>query len=78
MGIVSPVTVEIDIPVTRRTKIHSVIDGDGVEVFHARKISDVFDHLIAHEVSNFTILDDDASYCLVLTASPSPNSNPKG
>lgn len=78
MSITLPVTVEIDIPVTRRTKVHSIIDGDGVEVFHARKISDVFDHLLEHDVHNFTILDDFSSYRLVLTASASPTSNPKG
>ncbi len=74
----SPVTVEIDIPVTRRTKIHAVVDGDGVERFHARRISDVLEFLLEHDCKRFVLLDEDVEFQVSLSKPLPPVPSAKG
>lgn len=76
--VVLPVTVEIDIPVTRRTKIHAVVNGDGVQVYHSRRLSDVLEYLIDREVVAFEILDEDVAFQLTLRKPPPLSPTPKG
>ncbi len=76
--IVSPVTVEIDIPVTRRTKIHAVVNGNGEQIYHSRRLSDVFDFLVEHEVVDLVLLDDDVSFLLTLRKQPPALTTSKG
>ncbi len=77
-AIKEPVTVEIDIPVTRRTKIHAVYDGNGDQVFHSRRISQVFDYLLEHSVQAFELLDDDVGYLIGLSRPLPPAHKAKG
>ncbi len=76
--ILEPVTVEIDIPVTRRTKIHAVCDGDGEQIFHSRKISQVFNYLVDHGVEVFELLDEDDSFMIKLSRPLPPAPLTKG
>ncbi len=62
-----PVTVEFDIPVNRRTRIHSVLDGNADPIFHSRSLTDVLDYLIENEVHDFELLDEDRHYAIKLS-----------
>lgn len=70
-SITPPIVVEIDVPVTRRIKIHAVVDGDGDQVFHSKRISQVFAYLLDNDVHAFTILDEDDEFSVIL-ARPLP------
>ncbi len=61
-----PVTVEIDIPITRRMKLHAVVDGEDTQVFHSKRLSEVFAWLLEHEVGEFRLADRDASFRVTL------------
>ncbi len=78
IAIVPPVSVKIDIPVTRRIKIHAVISGDGDQVFHSRRISEVFTYLLDLEVAEFELLDEDVAFMVKLGKPLSPQPDPKG
>lgn len=78
IDLLAPVTVEIDIPVTRRLKIHAVVDGAGEQVFHSRRISEVFTYLVDNGISEFTMLDEDAEFRVTLRAPLAADPNPKG
>ncbi len=67
MDLTPPVIVQIDIPVTRRTKIHAVTNGKGVQVYHSRSFFDVLDFLIEHDVGTIEILDDARSFVIKLS-----------
>lgn len=62
----TPLTVEIDIPITRRLKMHAVIDRDGEQIFHSRRLSEVFVWLLINEVGEFTMLDGDVEIAVSL------------
>ncbi len=65
-----PLTVEIDIPVTRRLKLHAVTDVTGTQIFHSRRLSELFSFLADHEVGEFTLVDGDAEFRVSLTRPP--------
>ncbi len=73
-----PVTVEIDIPITRRMKLHAVVDGDDTQVFHSRRLSEVFAFLLEHEIGEFRLVDRDADFRVTLRPPLSPKSKSKG
>lgn len=73
-----PVTLEVDVPITRRLKLHAVVNGTGVQVFHSRRISEAFAFLLEHEVGEFTMVDEDAAFRVLLKAPLSPDPSPKG
>ncbi len=73
-----PVTVEIDIPITRRQKLHAVVNGRGVQVFHSRRFSEVLTYLLNHHVRTFKLIDFDAEFRLNLRPPLSHNLKPKG
>ncbi len=77
-GIKLPVSVEIDLPVTRRTKIHEVSDGDGEPIFHSRRISQVFSYLLDNDVQTFELLDEDDVFVVNLSRPLSPKPEKKG
>ncbi len=62
-----PVTVEFDILVNRRTRIHTVIDAAADPIYHSRRLTDIFDFLIESEVQEFELLDDDRHYAIKLS-----------
>ncbi len=76
--ITPPVTVEIDIPVTRRTKIHAVCDGDGDQIFHSRRITQVFKYLVENGVEDFELLDEDDCFMIKLSRPLPPAPQTKG
>ncbi len=65
-----PVVVEFDIPVTRRTRIHAVLDGQGNQLFHSRSLTQVLEFLIENDVGTFELIDDDHAYVLKLSRPP--------
>ncbi len=69
----TPVTVQIDIPITRRLKLHAVTDARGVQVYHTKKLSDLFVWLLDQELGEFALLTADASFHLALNRAPSPD-----
>lgn len=73
-----PITVEIDIPITRRLKMHAVVDGNGVQIFHSKRISEVFTWILDNEITDFTMLDGHAEFRVYLRAPLSPNPQVKG
>ncbi len=73
-----PITVEIDIPITRRMKLHAVVDGDDTQIFHSRRVSEVFTFLLEHEVGEFRLVDRDASFRVTLRPPLSQNPRSKG
>ncbi len=68
-----PIIVEIDIPITRRLKLHAVVDRDETQVFHTRRLSEVFAFLLEHEVGEFLLVDHDASFRVTLRPPLSQN-----
>ncbi len=73
-----PITVEVDIPITRRLKLHAVVDGDDTQVFHSRRLSEVFAWLLEHEVGEFRLVDRDADFRVTLRPPLSQNPRSKG
>jgi len=57
-----PVHLEIDVPITRRLKLHAVVNGLGVQVFHSKRISEVFAFMLDHEVGEFRMVDEDHEF----------------
>ena len=76
--LVPPIAVELDLPVTRRIKVHAVVDGNGDQVFHAKRISEVFAYLLEHQICDLVLLDDDAEFRITLHPPASPPSKKKG
>ncbi len=74
----TPITVEIDIPITRRMKLHAVVDGDDTQIFHSRRLSEVFAFLLEHEIGQFRLVDRDADFRIYLRPPLSPKSKSKG
>ncbi len=68
----TPLTVEIDIPITRRLKLHAVLDRDGEQIFHSRRLSDVFTWLLDNDIGEFTMLDGNLKYAVSLRSSLQP------
>ncbi len=68
----TPLTVEIDIPITRRLKLHAVADRDGEQIFHSRRLSDVFSWLLDNDIGEFTMLDGTLKYAVSLRSSLKP------
>ncbi len=66
-----PLTVEIDIPITRRLKMHAVLDRDGVQIFHTRRLGDLFIWLLDNDTHEFTMLSAGDEFRITLHA-PSP------
>lgn len=73
-----PITLEIDVPITRRLKLHAVVNGHGVQIFHSRRISDAFAFLLEHDVGEFKMVDDDAEFRVSLKPPLSPLTSSKG
>ncbi len=73
-----PITVEVDIPITRRLKLHAVVDGGDTQVFHSRRLSEVFSFLLEHEVGEFRLVDRDASFRVTLRPPLLQNPRSKG
>ncbi len=68
----TPLTVDIDIPITRRLKLHAVTDRDGDQIFHSRRLSDVFSWLLDHDIGEFTMLDGNLKYAVSLRSCLDP------
>jgi len=62
VDLVLPVAVELDVPVTRRLRVHAVFNGDGVQIHHERDIANVFDWLCEMDVSSATFRDHEYSF----------------
>lgn len=78
INLVPPVVLEIDIPITRRLKLHAVVIGDGEQVFHSRRLSEVFQFLLEHEVVEFLMMDGHAEFRIRILPPLSPPSQTKG
>ena len=61
-----PVHLEIDVPITRRLKLHAVVNGHGAQVFHSKRISEVFAFLLEHEIGEFKMVDEDHQFTVSL------------
>jgi len=77
-AVVEPVRVDLDIPVTRRQRVHEVLDGKGVVVFYAREISAVFDWLAENEVAVAHFVDDELAFLIKIEKVRSPPPQTKG
>lgn len=75
---VGPFTVEIDIAITRRLKLHAVVDGNGEQIYHSRKICEIFAWLLEHAPGEITLVDDDHEFQIMLRPPLSPSPTPKG
>lgn len=76
--LVGPLTVEIDIPITRRLKLHAVVDGNGQQIFHSRRITQVFTWLLENGIPEFTMLDEDTEFQVHLKPPLPPGNSKKG
>jgi hypothetical protein len=78
VDLTGPITLEVDVPITRRLKLHAVVNGAGEQVFHSRRISEVFGFLAEHGLNEFTMLDEDAEFRVHIKPALSSNPNLKG
>ena len=63
--IVQPVTVELDMALTRRSRVHAVIDGNGEQVYHAKRFSEVLVWLMDHDQSKALLIDERERFYVV-------------
>ncbi len=68
----TPLTVEIDIPITRRLKLHAVLDRNGDQIYHSRRLSDLFSWLLDNDIGEFTMLDGTLKYAVSLRSTLEP------
>ncbi len=73
-----PYTVQFDIAITRRLKMHAVCDRTGRQVYHSRRIADVFAWLLEIDAGEFTMLDEDIEFRVSLKPPLPPTSPTKG
>ena len=53
-----PVTVELDMALTRRSRAHAVVDGNGEQVYHAKRFSEVLTWLADQGVNKALLIDE--------------------
>lgn len=70
--------VELDIPITRRMTLHSVSLPNGDQVFHSKRIAEVFTWLLENEIIRFTMLDSDVEFRVSIQGPLPPNPQSKG
>lgn len=63
--LLEPVRVELDIALTRRTRTHAVIDAEGVQVHHAKRLSEILMWLHEQDVKKAIFVDDLDSWSVV-------------
>ncbi len=73
-----PIRLELDIPITRRQKLHAVVDRRGDQIFHSRRLSEVLTFLQEHEVGQFLLVDDDVAFRVRLLRPLPPKPQSKG
>lgn len=73
-----PYTVQFDIAITRRLKLHAVCDVTGRQVYHSRRIADVFAWLLEIDAGQFTMLDEDNEFLVTLEPPLPPRQPEKG
>ncbi len=62
--------VEVDIPITRRRRIHSVFDALGKQLFHCQTVSDLLGWLAENDYQHLLVIDADAEYHVDLVRAP--------
>lgn len=74
----TPLRVDLDLPVTRRNRVHEVRDAQDVPVFYAREISAVFAWLCDNEVNQVTVHDVDLDFIITVHRLTVDDPKPKG
>jgi len=67
-----PLTLVLDIPVTRRLKLHAIVDANSEPVFHSKRVSDAFTWFLDNEIGSFGMVDDHVTFHVSLQRNLSP------
>ena len=54
----TPVTVELDMALTRRSRAHAVVDAEGKQVHHAKRFSEILVWLADQDVNKALLIDE--------------------
>ncbi len=63
----APHTVQVDIYIARRKRVHAVHDQYGVPVFHDPHIMNVFDWLAEQDICTARLTDDSSAFVVTFT-----------
>jgi len=75
---IGPLIVEVDIPITRRMKLHAVVKADGEQIYHSKRLSQVFQWMLDNEHTDFTMIDEDSEFRVSLQPPLPPLTKEKG
>ena len=64
------ITVEVDLQITRRRRVHEVANGYGVTLSHHQTIADLLQWLHANGHDKFKITAGDETYLIQMTVPP--------
>ena len=63
-------TVQTDIYIARRTRLHAVHDQFGTPVYHGPHLMNVFDWLFENDITTARFTDEESAYLVTLERAP--------
>ena len=64
------VRVEVDLPITRRRRVHEIVNCDGEVLSHHQTVGGLFSWLHEHDHHEIVIVDGDANYLVNFSVPP--------
>ena len=61
----TPVSVELDMALTRRSRTHAVVDANGDQVHHAKRFSEILTWLADQGVNKALLIDESERFYVV-------------